>query len=217
MFDDVKLWVRAYVWWINDPAWRRIYKQFRSFDCKKIPNKPYQSNRTQKWITTIQSHRKNQPYALQQFLYRERYSTDKLYEHLQMYVNEKLGETKGILVVDKTGFLKQGKRSCGVKRQYSGTTGRIENCQIRVFLTYTSSKGHTHRPTTIHTKTLVWRPCSMPESRNFQKQLCSKQNLKWLLKWYKIPPSARISYTWVTGDCVYGGLSNHTHVTGGAT
>jgi SRSO17 transposase len=58
-------------------------------------------------------------------------------------VNEKLGDPDGVLVVDETGFLKQGKRSCGVKRQYSGTAGRIENCQIGVFLTYASAKGHT--------------------------------------------------------------------------
>ena len=83
------------------------------------------------------------PYVLQQFLYRGRFSADKLKDHLQTYVNEKLGEPDGVLVVDETGFFKQGKRSCGVKCQYSGTAGRIENCQIGVFLTYTSSKGHT--------------------------------------------------------------------------
>jgi SRSO17 transposase len=57
-------------------------------------------------------------------------------------VNKKLGDPDGVLVVDETGFLKQGKRFC-VKRQYGGTAGRIENCQIGVFLTYASQKGHT--------------------------------------------------------------------------
>ena len=47
----------------------------------------------------------------------------------------------GVLVVDETGFLKQGRQSVGVKRQYSGTAGRIENCQIGVFLAYASGKG----------------------------------------------------------------------------
>jgi SRSO17 transposase len=47
-----------------------------------------------------------------------------------------------VLVVDETGFLKKGTKSAGVQRQYSGTAGRIENCQIGVFLAYASSRGH---------------------------------------------------------------------------
>ena len=79
------------------------------------------------------------PYSIQQFLYRGQFNADNLRNHLREYVNEKLGESDGVLVVDETGFLKQRKMSCGVKRQYSGTAGRIENCQIGVFLTYTVS------------------------------------------------------------------------------
>ena len=82
------------------------------------------------------------PYVLQQFLYRGQFSADELRGELRGYVSEKLGDEDGVLVVDETGFLKQGKMSCGVKRQYSGTAGRIENCQIGVFLTYASEKGH---------------------------------------------------------------------------
>jgi len=83
------------------------------------------------------------PYTLQQFLYRGRFSAEALRNKLQVYVNEKIGDPDGVLVVDETVFLKQGKRSCGVKRQYSGTAGCIENCQIGIFLTYTNQKGHT--------------------------------------------------------------------------
>ena len=82
------------------------------------------------------------PYALQQFIYRGRFNAGELRDKQREYVVENLGEEDGILVVDETGFLKQGKHSCGVKRQYSGTAGRIENCQIGVFLIYTGSKGH---------------------------------------------------------------------------
>jgi SRSO17 transposase len=49
-----------------------------------------------------------------------------------------LGTDDGVLVVDETGFVKKGTKSVGVKRQYSGTAGRIENCQIGVFLAYAS-------------------------------------------------------------------------------
>ena len=55
---------------------------------------------------------------------------------------EHLGDASGVLVLDETGFLKKGSHSVGVARQYSGTAGRIENCQIGVFLGYASPKGH---------------------------------------------------------------------------
>ena len=74
------------------------------------------------------------PYEIQQFLFRGRFSADEIRDELREYVGKELGEEDGVLVVDETGFLKQGKKSCGVKRQYSGTAGRVENCQIGVFL-----------------------------------------------------------------------------------
>ena len=54
-----------------------------------------------------------------------------------------LGDADGVLVVDETGFLKKGNKSVGVQRQYSGTAGRVENCQTGVFLAYASTKGRT--------------------------------------------------------------------------
>ena len=59
------------------------------------------------------------------------------------YVVEHLGDAEGVLMVDETGFLKKGAQSAGVQRQYSGTAGRVENCQIGVFLVYSSVRGHT--------------------------------------------------------------------------
>src|SRR3954462_5225705 len=58
------------------------------------------------------------------------------------YVIEPLGSPDGVLVVDETGFLKKGTHSAGVAPQYSGTAGRVENCQMGVFLAYASRKGH---------------------------------------------------------------------------
>ena len=83
------------------------------------------------------------PYALQQFLYRGRWDADRLGDKAREHVIETIGSPEGVLIVDETGFLKQGKKSCGVKRQYSGTAGRVENCQIGVFITYASELGHT--------------------------------------------------------------------------
>jgi len=62
-------------------------------------------------------------------------------DELRMYVIEQLGEPGGILVVDETGFVKKGKKSAGMARQYRGTAGRRENSRVGVFLLYTSSKG----------------------------------------------------------------------------
>ena len=58
-------------------------------------------------------------------------------------MTELLGEPDGVLIVDETGFLKKGVKSAAVQRQYSGTAGRIENCQLGVLLAYASSKGRT--------------------------------------------------------------------------
>ena len=63
-------------------------------------------------------------------------------QDLRRYVRASLGATDGVLIVDETGFLKKGTKSAGVPRQYSGTAGRIENCQIGVCLAYATARGH---------------------------------------------------------------------------
>jgi len=82
------------------------------------------------------------PSAVQHLLGRSRWDSDALRDELVGYVRETLGDTDGVLVVDETGFLKKGRHSVGVARQYSGAAGRIENCQVGVFLGYASPKGH---------------------------------------------------------------------------
>src|SRR5690554_4649415 len=83
------------------------------------------------------------PYGIQHLLGRARWDADAVRDDLQQYVLEYLAHPEGIAVVDETGFLKKGNQSAGVQRQYSGTAGRIENCQIGVFLCYVSPKGST--------------------------------------------------------------------------
>lgn len=84
-----------------------------------------------------------QPRSVQRVLDRSIWNTDATRDDLRAYVIEQVGDADGVLVVDETGFLKQGQHSVGVKRQYSGTAGRIENCQIGVFLAYASRRGRT--------------------------------------------------------------------------
>ena len=82
------------------------------------------------------------PDAVQDFLARMRWDADQERDDLRAYVIARLGDADGVLVLDETGFVKKGTKSVGVQRQYSGTAGRIENCQIGVFLGYASRHGH---------------------------------------------------------------------------
>lgn len=82
------------------------------------------------------------PYRMQSLLGRSTWDGEALRDEIRAYVVEALGDPDGVLVVDETGFLKKGEHSVGVARQYSGTAGRVENCQIGVFLSYASRFGH---------------------------------------------------------------------------
>ena len=73
---------------------------------------------------------------MQRLLSTTDWDPDAVRDDLFTYVNRHLGDPDGILIIDETGFLKKGAASAGVARQYSGTAGRVENCQIGVFLTY---------------------------------------------------------------------------------
>src|SRR5205807_1637003 len=83
------------------------------------------------------------PYGVQHLLGRADWQADDVREDLRAYVVGHLGAPEGVLVVDETGFLKKGTKSVGVQRQYSGTAGRVENCQIGVFLAYAGPRGRT--------------------------------------------------------------------------
>lgn len=81
------------------------------------------------------------PDGVQHLLARAAWDADAVRDDLLGYVAEHLGHPDGVLVVDETGFLKKGAKSCGVARQYSGTAGRVENCQVGVFLGYAAKTG----------------------------------------------------------------------------
>lgn len=81
------------------------------------------------------------PYGLQHLLGRANWDADLVRDDLRGYVTEHLGDENAILVVDETGFIKKGTNSVGVKRQYTGTAGKTENCQVGVFLAYASRRG----------------------------------------------------------------------------
>jgi SRSO17 transposase len=83
----------------------------------------------------------SRPYRMQSLLGRGSWNAEALRDKVREEVISNLGDRDGVLVVDETGFLKKGTHSVGVARQYSGTAGRIENCQVGVFLAYASRLG----------------------------------------------------------------------------
>ena len=82
------------------------------------------------------------PWRQQAILGRGRWDADALRDMVRDYALETLADEDAVLVIDETGFLKQGKASCGVARQYTGSAGKITNCQIGVFASYVSHHGH---------------------------------------------------------------------------
>jgi len=144
------------------------------------------------------------PYGIQHLLGRADWDADAVRDELRSYVSDHLGDRDGVMVVDETGFLKKGTKSVGVARQYSGTAGRVENCQIGVFLAYASRAGRTFldRELYLHKE---WaqdrtrcREAGVPDDVEFAtKPQLARRMLKRAL-------DAGVLAAWVTGDEVYG-------------
>jgi len=144
------------------------------------------------------------PYGMQQFLYRARWDADALRDELRQYVVENLGDDDAILIVDETGFLKKGSHSVGVQRQYSGTAGRIENCQIGVFLAYASQRGHA----------FIDRALYLPEEWTADRERCQRAGVPEEVTFTTKPNQAwqilrravehDVPFAWVTADTIYG-------------
>jgi SRSO17 transposase len=144
------------------------------------------------------------PYSVQHLLDRAHWDCDALRDDLVDYLAQELGDDDGVLVVDETGFLKKGQSSAGVQRQYSGTAGRIENCQIGVFLSYASRYGHALMDRELYlprswAKDLPRRTgAKVPESLEFAtKPQLARQMIERAV-------AAKMPFAWITGDEVYG-------------
>jgi len=144
------------------------------------------------------------PYGVQHLLGRAVWDADAVRNDLCAYVLESLGDPHGVAVIDETGFLKKGRQSAGVARQYSGTAGRIENCQIGVFLGYASARGHA----------LLDRELYLPKEWTTDRARCLQAGIPQDRAFATKPELARcmlerafragVPVMWVTGDSVYG-------------
>ena len=146
------------------------------------------------------------PYAVQHLLGRATWNADDVRDEILRYAKDNLllpGEG-GVLIVDETGFLKKGNKSAGVQRQYSGTAGRIENCQIGVFLALASSQG----------RALVDRELYLPKSWSEDISRCEEAAIPAEVAFATKPQLAQrmlervlvkgFSPEWVLADEVYG-------------
>ena len=145
------------------------------------------------------------PDGMQRLLNSAVWDADLVRDDLRSYILEHLGDQEAILVIDETSFRKRGKKSAGVKQQYCGTTGRVENCQVGVFLSYVSSKGHTLIDRELYLPK-EWiddpgrrREAGIPEAIVFRTKCeLAQQMIERLWK-------AKIPFDWVVADSVYGG------------
>jgi len=144
------------------------------------------------------------PHGMQRLVASAAWDVDGVRDDLRAYVVHALGAKDSVLIVDETGFLKKGTKSAGVQRQYSGTAGRIENCQIGVFLAYATARGHA----------FVDRELYLPESWIADRRRCREAGIPDAAAFHTKPQlaqhmlarafAAALRPAWVLGDAVYG-------------
>lgn len=144
------------------------------------------------------------PDGVQHLLARAEWNADAVRDDLIGYVREHLGGPDGVLVVDETGFLKKGRKSCGVARQYSGTAGRIENSQVGVFLAYAGPRGHAlidralYLPKEWTDDRKRCREAGVPDGVGFATKIALAKRM------IERAVAAGVAVRWVTADAVYG-------------
>ena len=145
------------------------------------------------------------PEGMQRLLNFYAWDENKVRDALGRYVVAAFGDPAGVLVADETGFLKKGRRSAGVQRQYSGTAGRVENCQLGVFLAYAARDG---------SRALIDRELYLPGSWTDDRQRCREAGIGDDVEFAAKPELARkmveravaagVPFAWFTADEAYG-------------
>jgi SRSO17 transposase len=144
------------------------------------------------------------PDGVQHLLARADWDADAVRDDLLGYVREYLGHPDGVLVVDETGFLKKGTKSCGVARQYSGTAGRIENCQVGVFLGYATKKGRALVDRALYLPKEWANDADRREEAGVPEEVEFATKIVLARRMIDRAVEAGVPARWVTADAVYG-------------
>jgi SRSO17 transposase len=144
------------------------------------------------------------PDGVQHLLARADWDADAVRDDLLGYLAEHLGHPDGVLVVDETGFLKKGTKSCGVARQYSGTAGRIENCQVGVFLGYATKKGRALVDRALYLPKEWASDAERREEAGVPEEVAFATKIVLARRMIDRAVTAGLGAKWVTADAVYG-------------
>ena len=144
------------------------------------------------------------PDGVQDFLSRVQWDADAVRDDLQAYVVQHLSDPDGVAVLDETGFLKKGTKSAGVQRQYSGTAGRIENCQIGVFLGYASRHGQALIDRALYLPAAWAKDEDRRRAARIPTEVVFTTKPKLGLAMLERARQAGVPFAWITGDSVYG-------------
>ncbi len=160
--------------------------------------------RKNSWQVAEQA-REATPYGMQRLLSQAIWDEDGVRDEVGNFALEHLGTSQAIVAIDETSFPKRGKHSAGVKKQYCGTTGQVENCQVGVFLSYITTRGHT----------LIDRELYVPQDWLDDRMRCQEAGIPDTIPFRTKPElalqmlerlhQARVPVAWVVADSVYGG------------
>ena len=144
------------------------------------------------------------PWRQQAILGRRDWDADALRDIVRDYVIEHLADDDAVLVIDETGFLKQGKASCGVARQYTGSAGKITNCQIGVFAAYVSRHGHAFIDRALYLPKEWTDDPDRLEAAYVPADVGFATKPKLATRMIARAIAASVPFKWVAGDTVYG-------------
>lgn len=144
------------------------------------------------------------PWRQQAILGRGRWDADALRDIVRDYVVEHLADADAVLVLDETGFLKQGKASCGVSRQYTGSAGKITNCQVGVFTAYVSCRGHAFIDRALYLpKSWTDDPARL-KAAHVPGEVGFATKPRLAARMIERAIAASVPFAWVAADTVYG-------------
>src|SRR6201999_4063992 len=144
------------------------------------------------------------PWRQQAILGRGQWDADALRDIVREYALETLGDEDAVLVIDETGFLKQGKASCGVARQYTGSAGKITNCQIGVFAAYVSQHGYAFIDRALYLPREWTNDAARLAAVQVPPEVRFATKPRLAIRMIEQAMVAQVPFCWVTGDTVYG-------------